>query len=850
MESVIFEDSPLAQYLEGQGEAGSAWSTTAAHDDGPSLSQPFAPRGPSTLQAKFRQKLPQNLRLRIPEPGTVARIHDTCSRAVNSRLGRADNARFLEQFRYIIVASQLLSGESNTAHYNPIEDAHELAAVARPSSATTFGPINLTGVIATAGGAFGLVWVIHWAVGRQQLPSRGRVLLALLPLVLLATILYTYVRRRWLHYLRQQAVASTSDFLSNSRGFDATTLAAITLIQEVELVSRGYRISTPLPPVSRLEDRSQSRRCARLRRTLHSSLEAAILPFIEACATLRPLAEDVDLDKYFDIYDLSIVDLNEAQAGQSNVDIDDWESLKALKLLFHRVQTLRRIVLCCLLALDADGGKPDFVRWKTAVDEVQRLDSMTSEVSVKLRKILNEEEHFAVPSTPKSPVPPGRERVRAQLRKLSSLSQGIRGLQAKLHVLREESDKTLDEAVDVTELGSNLMAQYDSIGGDLKMLMQEWEDGKASLASNIDKNEKRISQASSGLRSPTSSLGGMTIVDGNSSSPSEALTALDGEDRARWSMSLSSGDNEREETFEAFAVPRQRSTLSREERIARMKEERLKLASHKDRVQANTNMLLLEARLEQANLLKKVVDAIRDLVQDCNFDCNDSGIALQAMDNSHVALVSMMLKAEGFSPFRCDRNIALGINLTSLTKVLRCAQNEDVLTLKADDAPDSLNLVFESSESDRFSEYDIKLMDIDQDHLGIPETEYAATITMPATEFQKICRDLMALSESVTIEATKEGIKFQCTGDIGSGAVTLRQHANVEKPSLNVDIELSEPVSLTFSLKYLVNFCKASGLSETVKLCLSNEVPLLVEYALAGSSYLRFYLAPKIGEDE
>lgn len=157
---------------------------------------------------------------------------------------------------------------------------------------------------------------------------------------------------------------------------------------------------------------------------------------------------------------------------------------------------------------------------------------------------------------------------------------------------------------------------------------------------------------------------------------------------------------------------------------------------------------MLEARLEQANLLKKVVDAIKDLVQDCNFDCNDSGIALQAMDNSHVALVSMMLKSESFSPFRCDRNIALGINLTSLTKVLRCAQNEDILTLKAEDAPDVVNLVFESAESDRLSEYDIKLMDIDQEHLGIPETDYAATITMPSAEFQRICRDLMALSES------------------------------------------------------------------------------------------------------
>lgn len=68
----------------------------------------------------------------------------------------------------------------------------------------------------------------------------------------------------------------------------------------------------------------------------------------------------------------------------------------------------------------------------------------------------------------------------------------------------------------------------------------------------------------------------------------------------------------------------------------------------------------------------------------------------------------------------------------------------------------------------------------------------------------------------------------------------------MEKPELNIDIDLTEPVELTFSLKYLVNFCKASGLSTTVKICLSNEVPLLVEYNLSGSSYLRFYLAPKV----
>ncbi len=98
---------------------------------------------------------------------------------------------------------------------------------------------------------------------------------------------------------------------------------------------------------------------------------------------------------------------------------------------------------------------------------------------------------------------------------------------------------------------------------------------------------------------------------------------------------------------------------------------------------------------------------------------------------------------------------------------------------------------------------------------------------------------------SVSIEATKDSIKFACSGDIGSGSVILKTHSNTEKPDESVTVDMNEPVSLTFSLKYLTNFCKASGLAAQVKLCLSSEVPLLVEYGFE-ASYLRFYLAPKV----
>merc|ERR1712159_298158 len=96
---------------------------------------------------------------------------------------------------------------------------------------------------------------------------------------------------------------------------------------------------------------------------------------------------------------------------------------------------------------------------------------------------------------------------------------------------------------------------------------------------------------------------------------------------------------------------------------------------------------MLEARITQGSLLKKLVEAVKDLVTEANFDCDAQGISLQAMDSSHVSLVAMQLKADGFEHYRCDRSMSIGMNLASLSKILKCANNDDVITIKAETKP-------------------------------------------------------------------------------------------------------------------------------------------------------------------
>merc|ERR1711907_610324 len=173
----------------------------------------------------------------------------------------------------------------------------------------------------------------------------------------------------------------------------------------------------------------------------------------------------------------------------------------------------------------------------------------------------------------------------------------------------------------------------------------------------------------------------------------------------------------------------------------------------------------------------------------------------------------------------------------------------DSLKLKWQNDADTLNFQCEHGEDDRIADFDLKLMEIESEHMEIPEQQYKVVARLPSGEFQKICRDLKEFGETLQISASKEGIKFSVAGDVGSGNVMLKPRES-EKPEDKVTLTVHEPVTATFALRYLVNFAKAAPLSGVVELGLGPDAPLLVRYDLEKSDngFLQFYLAPKIDE--
>ena len=101
--------------------------------------------------------------------------------------------------------------------------------------------------------------------------------------------------------------------------------------------------------------------------------------------------------------------------------------------------------------------------------------------------------------------------------------------------------------------------------------------------------------------------------------------------------------------------------------------------------------MVLEAQLQQAVLLKKVVDAMEDLCKDVNVECSEKGLQVQSMDSSHVAGVSLLLRESAFAEFKCDPATSLGMNVASLGKIFKMSSPNDSLKLRYQNDADTLN---------------------------------------------------------------------------------------------------------------------------------------------------------------
>src|SRR5210317_905883 len=93
------------------------------------------------------------------------------------------------------------------------------------------------------------------------------------------------------------------------------------------------------------------------------------------------------------------------------------------------------------------------------------------------------------------------------------------------------------------------------------------------------------------------------------------------------------------------------------------------------------NKLLFDIQTVQSSAFRTLVEALKDILTDCNFIIDETGIKLIATDNSHSVLIHMKLLSENFDIYECKEKITIGINMNNLYKLIKTMSNNDTLGL-------------------------------------------------------------------------------------------------------------------------------------------------------------------------
>lgn len=245
----------------------------------------------------------------------------------------------------------------------------------------------------------------------------------------------------------------------------------------------------------------------------------------------------------------------------------------------------------------------------------------------------------------------------------------------------------------------------------------------------------------------------------------------------------------------------------------------------------------------QGSVFKSMVEVLKEIIHDTNVQVDASGMRILTMDSTHSCLVSLKLDAEAFDHFSCNGHYHLGVNMTSLFKLLKSVSSNDTITMRVDeDSRNDLHIVVENVDKRSMTKYKLKLLDIDIETIEIPDVESDILVTLPSVDLQRITRDIANLSDTVTITADASSLQFACEGDFASQCTCLEsaEHGLAFKTNESFD----SAIDASYNVKYINMFCKASSVSPIMEIHIKAEYPLILRYPISLGT-MQFVLAPK-----
>ena len=257
-----------------------------------------------------------------------------------------------------------------------------------------------------------------------------------------------------------------------------------------------------------------------------------------------------------------------------------------------------------------------------------------------------------------------------------------------------------------------------------------------------------------------------------------------------------------------------------------------------------------------------------------NLHFEKTHLYIQSMDKSHICLSSITIKDKWFSSYSVDNITNISLDTTNFATMMNYALKHSKMEIKFEDEvdPDKLFINLSSSNSSSISKdiievvdpldakktkkikkkevqnkfdhfFELGLIDVEQDILGIPDVEYDVDLIMKSDNFSELMSELMVFGSNLNIVCSEDLLEFNASGDTGKLKV------NIPIDDLNeYAISEGETLDISYSLNHIGKMCLSNKLGQYVSLSISSEYPMAMKYDLGDDSTVAFYIAPKIAD--
>lgn len=244
----------------------------------------------------------------------------------------------------------------------------------------------------------------------------------------------------------------------------------------------------------------------------------------------------------------------------------------------------------------------------------------------------------------------------------------------------------------------------------------------------------------------------------------------------------------------------------------------------------------MQIKLENPQLLSKVVELISTLVIEVKFKIDNLGMSVIAIDPANVAMVRFFLSKDAFSQFDIGsvKQEIWGVNLEDLKKILRRAGVKSSLIFKREE--NRLNIEIPDKIKRDFT---LNLIEVRSEDKELPNLEFSAKVEINSSDLIDAIEDCAVVADACSFIVNKDTFIIEAKNLNSAKSEFSGDEANIK----------AENCKSRYSIEYLDKFMKGSKLCEKTILNFANDHPLKIDLQIENME-LNFILAPRVESED